>query len=106
MQHVSTHETVTKHNIASDLCMAGKGGVKFIVHWLDHIIYPILMQIVCLDALNVSHKKDQTFFRNKWEYLHGMAVEEVGMAQVFLCAGSCNYLYYVVPLQCYTVAAC
>ncbi len=35
------------------------------------------MQIVCVDALEVSHDKDKTFFRNKWEYLHGMVIEEV-----------------------------
>ena len=63
---------------------AGKGGVKFIVHWLDHSIYPILMQIVCIDALKVSHEKDKTFFRSKWEYLHGMAIEEVSCQSVVL----------------------
>lgn len=35
------------------------------------------MQIVCVDALKVSHDKDKAFFRNKWEYLHGMVIEEV-----------------------------
>ena len=58
-------------------CAVGKGGVKFIVHWLDHIIYPVLMQILCVDALEVVHEMDKVFFRNKWEYAHGMALEQV-----------------------------
>lgn len=58
-------------------CVVGKGGVKFIVHWLDVAVYPVLMQIVCLDALEVAHEMDKAFFRNKWEYIHGMSVEKV-----------------------------
>lgn len=59
------------------VCDVGKGGVKFIVHWLDHAIYPVLMQILCVDALEVAHEMDKAFFRNKWEYAHGMALEQV-----------------------------
>ena len=58
-------------------CHVGKGGVKFIVYWLDHAIYPVLMQILCADALEVAHEMDKAFFRNKWEYAHGMALEQV-----------------------------
>ncbi|KAL3148037.1 hypothetical protein ABBQ38_014327 [Trebouxia sp. C0009 RCD-2024] len=56
----------------------GKGGVKFIVHWLDVAVYPVLMQIVCLDALEVAHEMDKAFFRTKWEYVHGMSLEKFG----------------------------
>lgn len=55
----------------------GKGGVKFIVHWLDVAVYPVLMQIVCLDALEVAHEMDKAFFRTKWEHVHGMSLEKV-----------------------------
>lgn len=58
-------------------CAVGKGGVKFIVHWLDDIIYPVLMQILCVDALEVVHEMDKAFFRSKWEYVHGMPLEQV-----------------------------
>ena len=47
------------------------------MHWLDHAIYPVLMQILCADALEVAHEMDKAFFRNKWEYAHGMSLEQV-----------------------------
>ena len=51
--------------------------MKFVVHWLDHTVNPILMQIVCADALEVAHEMAKAYFRNKWEYVHGMSLEQV-----------------------------
>ena len=79
-------------------CNVGKGGVKFIVHWLDHAIYPVLMQILCADALEVAHEWTRPFFAisesmfmawllSRFEFLWH------GMVRCFQSCGlECNWL--------------